>query len=96
VMVIIMLVANNGAVMGRRVNGWGLNVVGWLAELPWIGVEKKRAVIPFLADQSPERGEHRHEEQEHAGSDRVKANLGAFGSPPPGESAAVAAGSFGG
>jgi len=95
-MVIIMLVANNGAVMGKRVNGWGLNVVGWLAELPWIGVEKKRAVIPFLADQSPERGEHRHEEQEHAGSDRVKANLGAFGSPPPGESAAVAAGSFGG
>jgi Mn2+/Fe2+ NRAMP family transporter len=30
-MVIIMLVANNGAVMGKRVNGWGLNVMGWLA-----------------------------------------------------------------
>jgi NRAMP (natural resistance-associated macrophage protein)-like metal ion transporter len=32
-LVVIMLVANNPAVMGERVNGWFLNVLGWAATL---------------------------------------------------------------
>ena len=32
-MVLIMLVANNGAIMQDRTNGWFTNAVGWLATL---------------------------------------------------------------